>query len=380
MNQISNYQFLGDASIRVDNITFRPWPDFTVINDDNPLKTDRIVANLLESDDPFKVLWRAKIPDGLLRKIKAFPRCLWRGLLEVSQLHPAYFTQWSRDCPALIGLMAIHESETQIERDLDRMPALHRGGKERLRLLGLPATKECYRILSKLPLEDCYPVQLNQLREAINDAARRKLMRHLSEITTETLETLQLPTEYLDVNLLNLRRSDHMPAQCESIAELCREIAHFRKVVGKLPHWPYRGAKVTNQHLVQARDMLELRLALGENCKIVRFPKAPLAGIKSAKLKIEPLDSVRALFREGKEMSNCIMTYARSILNENHYAYRMLHPVRATILLRKNPDDWYPVEIRTFENKYASADAVDLVFKWAGTIPTGKEVTNDFPF
>lgn len=379
MNNISNYQYLGDASIRVDNITFRPWPDFVVI-DEIPSETDRIVSDLLESDDPFATLWRGKIPAGLLQTIRRFPRCLWCGLLEVSQLHPDYFAQWSEGCPALIGLMAVQEGESQIDRDLDRIHAFNGGRKARMQLLGLPPTKEAFRILSKLPVEDCYPAQLEQLRQAVNDPVRRRLMCHLDEITTETLDTLQLPAEYLNVNLLNLRRSDQMPAQCESISELCREIAHFRQVRRKLPHWPYQCRKVTTQHLIQARNMLEVQLALGENCKQVRFPKPPLEGIRTSKLEVDPLTSVRALFQEGKEMENCVMTYARSIIEGNHYAYRMLHPYRSTILLVKNPDHWYPVEIRSFQNGYACADAVDLVFKWAGTTPHGKEVPHDFPF
>lgn len=379
MNHLSKYQYLGDASIRVDNTTYRPWPDFTVVNKD-PDKSDKIVCELLESDDTFACLWRAKIPDGLQRMIRRFPSCLWRGLLEVSQLHPGYFAQWGRDCPALIGLMAIHDAESPTARDLDRIHAFYRGRKQRMRLLGIPPTKESFRILSKVPVDDCFPVQLDQLREAVNDPQRRKLMRHLNEITTETLDTLQLPLEYLDVNLLNLRRNDQMPTQCDSISELCREIAHFRQVLRKLPLWPYRGTKVTIQHLIQARNMFEMQLALGKDCKLVRFPEAPLEGIDSSKLKIEPLCSVRALFREGKEMGNCVMTYARSVLNGNHFAYRMLHPYRATVLLVKYPDHWYPVEIRTFENEFAPSDAIDLVFRWAGTTPSGKEEPNDFPF
>jgi len=376
--QTYKYQYLGDASIRVENMTFRPWPDFIVINED-PFKVDRIVCDLLESDDIFALLWRGKIPDRLLRIIKRFPQTLWRGLLEVSQLHPGYFVQWSRDCPALIGLMANHHAEDLTGRDLDRVQAFYGDRKKRMLLFGLPPTKEAYRILSKLPIEDCYPVQLHQLSEAINAPARRRLMRHLPEITTETLDTLQLPVEYLDVNLLNLRRSDQMPAECESVAELCREIVQFRQATNKLPLWPYRGEKISVQHLIYSRNSLELQLALGDDCKTVTFPKPPLERIKSSKLQIEPLTSVRAIFEEGKVMGNCIMTYARSILNGHHYAYRMLHPIRATILVRKNPQDWYPSEIRTFENKHASADAINLVFKWVGTTPSGKEVSENFP-
>lgn len=376
----SNYQYLSNASIRVENTTFRPWPDFTVIGAQSRQEADRIVCDLLDSDDPLAILWRAKIPEPVLEMVRGFPHCLWRGLLEVSQLHPGYFVQWGRVCPALIGLMAIHSEKTQTDRDLDRVHAFYRGRKERMRILGLPPTKEAYHILSKVPIDDCYPVQLEQLREAVNDRSHRRLLRHLNEITTETLDTLLLPVEYLDVNLLNLRRNDQMPAQCGSVAELVREIVHFRRVRNKLPLWPYRGEKISVQHLIHARNSLEVQLALDEGCKMVGFPKPPLEGIKSSKLEIEPLTSVRALFQEGKEMGNCIMTYARSILDGKRFAYRMLHPCRATILLAKNPDHWYPVEIRIFENKYAPSDAIDLVFKWAGTTPSGWEVDHDFPF
>lgn len=379
MNTIKNYKYLSDASIRVDNTTIRPWPDFTVLNEE-PLETDRIICDLLQSEDPFAMLWRAKIPDGLLKIIKAFPQCLWRGLLEVSQLHPGYFAQWGRDCPALIGLMAIHEGDSQTDRDLDRIHAFYRDRKARMRLLGLPTTREAYRIIAKMGVENCYPAQLYHLRDAINDPSRRKLMRHLKQITVETLTTLQLPVEYLDVNLLTLRCSDHMPAQCESIYALCREIAHFRQVRQKFPYWPYSGHRVTTQQLLRARDILELELALGDDCKMVQFPPPPLEAIDSSKLEIEALKSVRALFQEGKDMGNCIMTYARSILDGKHFAYRMLHPYRATILLVEHPDHWYPVEIRGHANRYACADAVDLVFKWAGATPTGKEVRDEFPF
>ena len=378
-NKTSNYLYLGDASIRAGHTTLRPWPDFAATGEIRK-EADRIVCDLLESDDPLAHLWRAKIPDAVLGMIRTFPRCLWRALLETSQLHPRYFLQWGGDCPALVALLALHSTERQNDRDLDRMRAFYNDRTQRMQILGLPPTRQAYHILSKLPAAECYPVQLRQLREAIGDKSRRRLMSHLKTITTETLDTLQLPAEYLDVHLLGLRRCDQVPAQCGSVAELCREIAHFRQVRGKLPHWPYRGKKVILNQLVQARNALEVELALGDDCKTVRFPKPPLEAIASSKLKVEPLTSVRELFHEGNQMDNCITTYARSILNGRHYAYRMTHPVRATILLIRNTDTWYPVEIRAPGNKYAPQECVDLVYKWTGTAPVGKETLHDYPF
>ncbi|WPJ95146.1 PcfJ domain-containing protein [Coraliomargarita algicola] len=379
MKTNTKYQYLSDASIRVDNLTLRPWPDFTVIGD-NTEAANQIVTELLESKDTFALLWRGKIPNQVLQMIHKYPRCLWRDMLEVSQLHPDYFTQWSQHCPALIALMAVHEAERQTDRDLDRIRAFYRGRNERLKMLGLPATREVFRILSKVPVEDCYPRQLEQLQAAVQDKARRRLLRHLNTITTETLDTLQLPLEYLDTNLLNLRINDITPPLDLSVSALVEEIAHYRHVTRKLPYWPFQGQQVSLRKLLQTKESLELRLALGEDCKRKRLPKPPLATIKSSKVEIQALTSVRALWREGDEMGNCVMTYAKSILSGIHYAYKMLSPQRATILLVKREENWYPVEVRTYKNEYAGARAVDLVHAWTGTIPTEKEVSDDFPF
>lgn len=373
------YQYLDDASIRVDNITLRPWPDFFVEGDASD-KANRIICDLLESEDPLVLLWRGKIPKLVLETICEFPPCLWRGLLEVSQLHPEYFVQWSKTCPALIGLIAMHDACSPTDRDIDRVRAFYRGRKARLEILGLPPTKEVFSILMKVSVEDCYPRQLKQLRGAIRDKSHRKLMRHLTEITTETLDTLQLPIEYLTVNILNMRQSEQMPAQCESVFELCQDLAHFRQVLRMHPYWPYTSSDVTLHQLIQARNALELRLALGKDCKTVKFPSPPVECIDSSKVKIVPLTSVRELFREGNSMKNCIMTYARNVIDGYHYAYRMLYPERATILLVKRPDDWYPVEIRGPGNIYASVEVIDLVHAWVGTRNEGKEIPYDFPF
>jgi len=372
-------EYLSDASIRVENLTLRPWPDFTVLGDHAEV-ANRIVTELLESEDTFALLWRGKIPEQVLQMIRKYPRCLWRDLLEVSQLHPDYFVQWSQHCPALIAFMAVHDAERQTDRDLDRIRAFYHGRNERFKVLNLPPTREVYQILAKVAIEDCHPIQLEQLHAAVQDKARRRLLRHLDTITTETLDTLQLPIEYLDTNLLNLRINDLTPPLDLSVAGLVEEIAHYRQVTRKLPYWPFHGQKISLRKLVQTKESLELRLALGEDCKRKRLPKPPLPAIKSSKVEIQALTSVRALWSEGDEMGNCVMTYAKPILSGVHYAYKMLSPQRATILLAKRKEDWYPVEVRTYKNEYAGSRAVDLVHAWAGTIPTGKEVSDEFPF
>ena len=377
MNTSTNYQYLDNASIRIDDIILKPWPDFSVLGETNKL-ADHLVPELLESNDLFAMLWRAKIPEELMKTIQGFPRCLWRSLMELSQLHVDYFLQWSQHCPALIGLMAIHSSELQSDRDLDRIQAFYRGRHERLKILGLPPTREVYRILSKLPIDSCYPVQLEQLRDAVQNKTRRKLMSHLEVITTETLEILHLPVEFLDIHLLRMSSGDEL-GEASPIPGICTEIADFRRGLGKLPLWPYHGCGITFQRLSQIRDTFEVELSLGSDFKEIRFPKAPVEVIRSSKLKFEALTSVRELFREGNDMGNCIMTYAKAIIQGTHYAYRMTSPERATILLVRRQEDWHPVEIRGPKNAEIAPESIALIKAWLGNLDR-KEVMHDFPF
>lgn len=374
MNKLYKYQYLGDASIRVDNITLKPWPDFTAIGGTSE-EVDLHVQDLLVSDDPCAMLWRAKIPDNLLNAIQRFPDHLWCNLLELSQLHVDYFLQWSQSCPALIGLMAIHSSELQIGRDLDRIHAFYRDRHERLKILGLPPTREVYHILAKLPAHNCYPEKLEQLRAAVKDKTRRKLMSHLKVITEETLETVLLPVEFLDIDLLMMSSG----AAADSVASICAEIADFRRRLRKMPYWPYRGSGISYERLRQVRDSIEVRLALGSEYKDITFPKAPVDVVQSSKLKLEAITSVRDLFREGNSMENCITTYARAIMGRTHYAYRMTSPERATVLLVRRKVDWYPIEIRGPRNASVAPQSIALIRAWLGT-EIGEEVRDDFPF
>jgi len=378
MNKLDNYQYLSDASIRIDDVTFRPWPDFCIIGEVGCGK-NHLLPNLLVSSDPLAMMWRGKIPTEVLELIRRFPVCLWSGLLELSQLHAEYFLQWGQNCPALIGLLAMHSSEIQADRDLDRIRALYKGRKDRMKVLGLPPTREAFRILQKLSVEDCYPTQLEQLRSAVNHSKKRRLMTHLSRITCSTLETLLLPDTFLDVNLLQLEDAGELPDDYNSVAALCSDIADCRRKLGKLPVWPYRGSKISVHKLLQARDSYELELLLGEEYKATVLPDPPVGGIVSSQIRIEALRTVRDICDEGTCMKNCLITYAQAIMKGTHYAYKMIYPERATILLNRKMEDWYPVEIRGYENSYIDPNHVDLIYTWLGNL-NRKEVPDDFPF
>ena len=71
MNNLDNYQYLSDASIRIDDVTFRPWPDFCIIGEVGCGK-NHLLPNLLVSSDPLAMMWRGKIPTEVLELIRRF--------------------------------------------------------------------------------------------------------------------------------------------------------------------------------------------------------------------------------------------------------------------------------------------------------------------
>lgn len=370
-------ELLDGATLRVDNTTLTPWPGFHITGGDD--QTPGLVAKLLLSDDPLAMLWRAKIPNELLIEIQRYPSKIWGDLLDFSQLHPKHFLQLSRSCPAMIAVHVYHDFLDDFDRHLCYLTTLQRGWRDSMKMFELPSTREVFRILSKCATEDCLPVQINQLLLAIREPRKRKLLRHLSVITPETLDTLRLPTSCMDLNLLCMQSYFNMPMEANSVRRVCEDIMDHRRSLSLLPYWPYKGSRICLSRLINILSELEVRLAMGHDCKKQALPKPPLEGLQSSKVQIEPLQTVGSLFEEGREMQNCITTYTRSIVSGLQYAYRMTFPERATLLLTRRDADWFPVEIRTVNNGYADAHTVDLVHAWAGT-KIEKETNNDFPF
>src|SRR5690606_31920189 len=108
-------------------------------------------------------------------------------------------------------------------------------------------------------------------------------------------------------------------------------------------------------------------------------PAPPLPSIRSAKINIEPLTTISALYREGNQMQNCVVNYGTHILEGTHYVYRLNFPERATVLLLRSGDDWYPAQIKTYRNGNPQPETIELIEKWLGT-KMEKEAQDDFPF
>lgn len=78
-------------------------------------------------------------------------------------------------------------------------------------------------------------------------------------------------------------------------------------------------------------------------------------------------------------MENCAISYAIHVSSGTHYLYRMHRPERATVLLVRNSNAWYPAQVKTFKNGDPNPETIGAIEKWLGT-KIEMEAQDDFPF
>jgi hypothetical protein len=107
--------------------------------------------------------------------------------------------------------------------------------------------------------------------------------------------------------------------------------------------------------------------------KHLPFPKPPLGGCRH----IEPIRTASELIAEGKTCHHCIKSHAESIAFGEAYAYRILIPERASLLLKKTEDLWQISEIRGLNDRAVSPKTVATVHGWFALGKRGHEQATD---
>lgn len=374
---LKNLQLLNDAVIRIDQVTLSPWPCFKVEGDFDNLPS--LLLELLLSNKPIAILWAAKIPDDLRQLLLSFPEPMLPDLLKLSQMWPERFMDWATWCPALISLLTqIKVEDGERWEDFDRLRLMQGGWRDVLRQAGWPVSPSSLKLLRKIPINHCSPKNLRTLHSHTGDRRKLKLLRHCSQISGLTMETLELPAYMLSVRLLELDENDMLPFELQSVVDMCRELIRYRQELGRLPIWAYRHGRFsarTLHHAVQLQRMLICCKKQG----LKRFPPPPLPSIKGSKFCVQPLTSLSAIHREGNQQQNCVVSYGVHVLEGTHYVYRLMAPERATVLLLRNGDDWYPAQVKTYRNGNPKPETIELIERWIGT-KLEKEISDDFPF
>jgi len=92
------------------------------------------------------------------------------------------------------------------------------------------------------------------------------------------------------------------------------------------------------------------------------LPLPPVPGIKG---KIIPLQTQAELIAEGREQNNCVASYTSSVVARNCYIYRVLHPDRATLCIRRLSDgNWGIAEIKASCNRPVEPATRAFVNEW----------------
>jgi hypothetical protein len=375
---IQKIQLLNDTKIRIGQVTLSPWPCYESKGEYEDLP--QLLTDLLLSKETIAQLWAAKLSRELRQQLLSFPKPLLPDLLSLSQLWPERFIDWSQWCPALITLLTQIKAEDGTTWDrVDQLHIMQNGWREVLKKAKWPVTRSNLKLLRKIPIEDCSPKNLLELREHLEDRRKRKLLRHTRQFSSQTLDTLRLPAYMLSVRLLEVSENEMLQLDADSVCDICRDIIHYRREMELYPLWPYSSGRFSARTLMNAAQFQMMLSSLQRHGGANVFPSPPMPSFQSKRLSVEPVTSISAIYREGNQMQNCVISYGTNVLGGTHYIYRMHQPERATVLLVRNQDSWFPSQVKTFKNGDPKPETLETIEKWLGT-KLDKEAQNDFPF
>ena len=128
-----------------------------------------------------------------------------------------------------------------------------------------------------------------------------------------------------------------------------------------LQHWPYQNCLHSWAQLLTAYDKFLHKV----NHLPEAFPPPPIDGVEDEDFEIMPLKSCTAVRREAAEMSNCLESFVVKIGSLENYAYKLIRPERASVLLKCDRRQWRIEEAMIKANARAvSPETMKLLRYW----------------
>ena len=249
--------------------------------------------------------------------------------------------------------------------------------------LGWPATKQVVRILARLWPEDVATWRLHRLRRLVQEPAVIKLLSHLP--LTDARGQRLLRGEGLDMlwalagpegafdpsaaeGLAPLMVRDESPQQENAQMWLRDSQCMSLDLGGVWPPCPRLRSMEELQRLhhdLALRQRLELRSKALIEFMQSAFPPAPLPGCAH----IAPVSNPRDLLEEGDFMGHCIASFHRQIRAGAYYVYRVWHPERATLGIRREASGyWRVTELKLARNGAPSEESWQVVHDWLAAV------------
>lgn len=332
-------QLLPNGILQIEYENYQPWPCFRPLSSAylGGLWRAHFLSEVLCVDDLNCAAWREPIPAEILRTLRRFPECHCE-LIEMAQAMPENYLRLVNWNPAMTLIAATYwyfRPSRRVPATDDRMTTWENlDPSELLNYTRFPTSKSFLRALSKFPIEHSYLHRIERLRDAWAIPDKRRLLQHLPVITGENIWLLSCYPPILDPAIHQL--AAQVPRHQEfSILEIVSDLANRRELVC-LDHWPYRNQIISWEQLLDAYN----RFLRKTNCLPETLPEPPKEGIEDETVHIVPLKSRTALRDEAKEMCNCVEQYSPCICKRKRYAYKLLKPERATVLIKRQFRHW----------------------------------------
>jgi hypothetical protein len=236
--------------------------------------------------------------------------------------------------------------------------------------LGFPATESAVRVLRRVPHAAINIGSLLRLRRAMHDEELAPILRHVPSITYDVVRIIANDgvRRHSSPRLLIEAGSEPDPQGVEIWRTMRDTLAMFEQMEQEPHGLVFR----SREHLERVHDEAAAALNRSDSCwgdVHLPIPPPPLQGTEA----IIPLTEAMDFYKEGREQSNCVATYASSVAaSATHsrdgrpglYVYRVLRPERATLSIIRRGAQWLINELRCAHNQPPAADTVAAVRQW----------------
>ena len=342
-------QYTRDYLLTCETESYSPWPNF------KPNQTIQLgglwrsvhLYHVLTAADLSCAAWRAAIPSNILRTLQQFSEC-HAELIEMAQVVPDFYLNTVRKSPALTLLYATYWIYHSIEEapSIDERMIVWENldSQNLLQHMRFNASKSFIRALSKIPIADATHYLIRAIRDHWQVPDKRRLLQHRDSIKIENAWLLSCYPAILDPGIHQLAAEAPNYEEYTAVDVVC-DLSSRRELHGWEP-WPYRNMILTWEQLLRAYNNFFKKT----NHFPETFPKPPVYGVTDENYHIEALTNLTALKRESREMANCTEDYAGPIAYGKSYAYRLLIPERATVMLEYRSGRWGIEEAMISEN------------------------------
>ena len=227
--------------------------------------------------------------------------------------------------------------------------------------LGWRGGEATVRLLARVPARSISINALLYLRDAVAVPEIARSLWHVPRVNRDVVALVSMPflwEEGITPNLMAEVGKDTSNDTRPHTAWLLRDVLGMFRHLGRTGCPRFRSvAEIQSLHdeLVEA----SLRRPFWTSPTSDPFPPPPVPGSKD----IVPLTDARALYEEGKEQHNCVASYADRVVRGEVYIYRVLHPERATLSIRRSGRRWVLDHLKVACNRKPQYDTYEAVIR-----------------